>query len=56
MHLLWFFLVFFFLLLIVLGTIDYVEITGVLIPFSDYMSKIIVLDLKKNTLLVFKCS
>lgn len=39
MHVLIFFL-------IVLGMIDYVEITAVVIPFSDYMSKITVLDFK----------
>lgn len=45
-----------FFLLVVLGTIDYVEVTAVLVPFSDCMSEIIVLDLKKNPVLVFMCS
>lgn len=30
--------------LIVLGTTDFVEITAVVIPFSDYMSKMTMLD------------
>lgn len=38
-----------FFLLIVLGTIDYIE-TAVIIPFSDFMSEIIVLGLIKKPL------
>lgn len=47
-----------FFLLIVLGTIDYVEVTAVLVPFSDCMSEIIVLEKStiEKTLFWYSCA